>query len=375
MPFSRPQLSDLQNQVAQDIAAGQPGTDALLRFSNLGIMGRAQANLAHLHYGYLDWIAKQANPFTATGEFLEAWAGLKGVIRKGATQASGVVTYTGTVGAQIPSGVTLVRGDGLKFTTTALGTVGGGGTVAVPAIAVADPTGLTGANGNTAAGSLMTLGQAIPGIQSNGTVTTLFTGGADLELDDSLKTRMLAAWQAPAQGGSAGDYKNWALAVPGVTRAWPFPNGFGAGTVVVYTMFDSTEAAYNGFPQGANGVAATEPRATPATGDQLAVANYIYPLQPATALVYSVAPIAQAVNFTITGLTGANAATKAAIKAAISGVFFLSGTPNGGTVSLSLIESAIAAISGTQGFVITVPSGNITTTQGYLPIVGTITYP
>jgi uncharacterized phage protein gp47/JayE len=374
MPFSRQSLSDLQNQVAQDIAAGQPGSDALLRFSNLGIIGRAQANLAHLHYGYLDWISKQANPFTATGEFLEAWAGLKGVIRKGASQASGAVTYSGAVGVQVPSGATLVRGDGVTFTTTTLGTVGGGGTVAVSATAVADPKGLTGANGNTAAGSLMTLGQAIPGIQSNGTVTTLFTGGADLETDDSLRTRMLAAWQAPAQGGAAGDYKNWALAVPGVTRAWPFPNGFGAGTVVVYTMFDVTEAAFNGFPQGSNGVAAAEPRATAATGDQLAVANYILPLQPATALVYSVAPIAQAVNFTITGLTGASAATKAAIQAAIAGVFFLQGTPNIGSVALSLIESAIAAISGTQGFVITVPTGNIATTQGNLPVVGAMTY-
>lgn len=374
MPYSRPQLSDLINQVAQDIAAGQPGADALLRFSNLGITGRAQAGLAHLHYGYLDWIAKQANPFTASGEFLEAWAGLKGVIRKGATQASGIVAFTGNIGAVIPSGTPLVRGDGLGFTTTALGTVGGGGTVAVPATAVADPTGQTGANGNSAVATVMTLGTAIAGINSNGSVSTIFTGGADIEKDDSLRTRMLAAWQAPAQGGAIGDYPNWALSVPGVTRAWCKPLGFGAGTVVVYTMFDQTESAFNGFPQGTNGCATGETRDTTATGDQLAVANYIYPLQPATALIYSVAPVAAPIAFTISGLSGASTATKAAIAAAIDGVFYLAGTPNVGTVALSLIESAIAAVSGTSGFVITVPTGNITTTQGQLPTRGAITY-
>ena len=80
-------------------------------------------------------------------------------------------------------------------------------------------------------------------------------------------------------------------------------------------------------------------------------------------------------NFTITGLTTASLTTRALIAAAIDGVFYLAGTPTGGSVALSLIESAIAAISGTTGFVITVPSGNIATALGFLPVRGTITYP
>src|SRR5471030_2665097 len=58
MPFVRPTLTALQGTVASDIAANLNGADALLRFSNLGITGRAQAGLANMHYGYLDWIAK-----------------------------------------------------------------------------------------------------------------------------------------------------------------------------------------------------------------------------------------------------------------------------------------------------------------------------
>ena len=374
MPYSRPPLSDLQAQVASDIASMLPGSDALLRFSNLGITGKVQANLSHLHYGYLDWISKQAVPYTATGEFLEAWAGLKGITRKPAAQASGSVTFTGAPGSIINSGVQLVRGDGVTYSTTAVGTIGVGGTAIVPATATPDPAGITGAIGNAAVGVVLTLGQSVSGVQSNGVVSAAFTGGADIEEDDSLRSRMLAAYQSPPQGGAVTDYVQWAEAVPGVTRAWCNPNGFGAGTVVVYTMLDQAEAAFGGFPQGTNGVASGEPRAAAATGDQLIVANAIFPLQPATALVYSVAPVAAPINFTITGLTGASLATRALVAAAIDGVFFLYGSPLGGSVALSLIESAIAAIAGTQGFVITTPSGNITTTLGQLPVRGTITY-
>jgi Uncharacterized homolog of phage Mu protein gp47 len=379
MPYSRPKLSDLKTQVAQDIAAGLPGSDPLLRFSNLNITGNAQANLANLHFGYLDWISLQAVPFTSSGEFLRGWAALKNVFQLPAVQAGfvtpGQIAFTGVVPGDIPAGSPITRGDGVGYTTTADAVVVGT-TVVVSAIANADPTGMTGAFGNCPVGTVMTLGTAIPYVQSNGVVTAAFTGGADVETEDSLMSRMLLAYQNTPQGGASNDYVEWALAVNGVTRAWCNGNGFGAGTVVVYVMLDSTESTHNGFPQGVSGVATAETRGTPtAAGDQLAVANYIYPLQPVTALVYVYAPTAAPQNFTITGLTSSSTATRNAIAAAIAGVFVQYGTPLGGTIALSLIESAIAAIAGTTGFVITVPASNITTALGSLPTVGTITYP
>jgi uncharacterized phage protein gp47/JayE len=370
MPFPRPLLSDLCNQIAQDIATALPGSDPLLRFSNLNIMGMAQAGLANLHYGYLDWIAKQAVPFTATDEFLEGWAALRGIVRIPATSASGVVTFKGVVGTIIPAGAKLVRGDGVSFTVQAAAAVSGGGTAFVNATADPDLTGQLGAFGNTDVGSTMTLGQSISGVQSNGLVTTAFTGGADLERDDALRTRMLYAYQDQPQGGAQVDYVQWALEVPGVTRAWCSPNGFGAGTVVVYTMFDVTRAAQNGFPQGTNGVAAAEPRAQSAAGDQLLVANALLPLQPVTALVYAVAPIANPIAFTIAGIP---AASRAAVTAAIAGVFTADGVP-GQAVPLAHVWSAIAAVSGVNDFVITTPSADIANGTGQLPAVGAITW-
>jgi uncharacterized phage protein gp47/JayE len=373
MPFSRPTLGDLRTQVAQDISAALPGSDPLLRVSNLGIMGAVQAGLAHLHYGYLDWIAQQSNPFTATEEFLEAWAALKNVYRLPAASASGAVTFSGASGVTIPSGTTLVRGDGKEFVTTADGTIASG-TVTVPATAVADPGGLLGAFGNTPAGAKMALGVAIAGVNSGGIVVTAFTGGADIETDTSLRARMLLAYQNPAHGGALQDYINWALQVPGVTRVWVVPHGFGPGTVVIYPMFDLSEASYGGFPQGSNGCATGENRDVVATGDQLAVANYIFPLQPVTALVYVVAPTANTIDFTISGIAGASTTTKTAVEAAIANVFIQYGAANGTTVPLSAIESAIAAVPGTTGFVIVTPASNIVCSVGQLPVLGTVTW-
>ncbi|NVI06348.1 baseplate J/gp47 family protein [Paraburkholderia youngii] len=383
MPYPRPTLTQLRAQAAADLQVSPAGSDPLLRFSSLNVLGRALAGLAQLQYGYTDYVAQQSNPFTATDEFLEAWAALKNVYREAATQAGAVtpgqITFPGTNGYQIPVGTLISRGDGVQYTTTSLGTVSGS-TVTVNARANADSTGLTGAFGNCATGTVMTLATSIAGISSTGSVTTAFTGGADVEKDDSLRSRMLFAYQNPPQGGAVNDYVTWAKQVNGVTRAWCNPNGFGVGTVVVYAMLDNTEAAYNGFPQGTNGVATSETRGVAATGDQLTIANYIYPLRPATALVYVCAPNQLVVNFTISGTSGFSSATKALIQSAIAGVFVMYGSPisatagQNGTVDLSYIESAIAAISGTSGFVITSPTANIVGSTGQLPVLGAITW-
>lgn len=373
MPYSRPLLTDLQRQVASDIASSVPGSDPLLRVANLKITGNVQAGLSHLHYGYLDWIAQQAVPWTATDEYLEAWGALKNTYRKQATAATGSVTFPGSSGTII-AGTTIVRGDGVTYTANANATVSGS-TVTVAVTAT-----VAGAAGNCASGTAMALGTAIAGIQSGGTAAATFTGGADVELDDAFGARVMAAFQNSPQGGAKGDYKTWALAVPGVTRAWVAPNGFGTGTVVVYFMMDNAESAFNGFPQGTNGVSSLDqgpggvPRGVVATGDQLVLANMLITQQPVTALVYACAPLQNTVNFTISGLSTSSTATRALIAAAITGVFLSNGAP-GGTVNLSDIESAIAAVPGTAGFVITSPSGNITSATGYLPVLGTVNYP
>lgn len=378
MPFSRPTLSELRQQTAADINAALPGVDARLRYSNLGIIADLLAALSSGHYGYIDWTAKQQVPFTATDEFLEGWAALKDVTRKPATGASGAATFTATDGKVIPAGTAMNRADGVTYVTTAEATAAGG-SVTAP-IAASD----TGATTNAVVGVALTLGVGISGISSTGVVSAAVAGGADIETSDELRSRMLAAYANPPQGGSKADYLEWATSVPGVTRAWVTPLGMGPGTVVIYFMMDDAEAAHGGFPQGTDGVAANETRDVVATGDQFVVANAIFEKQPVTPLVYAVAPLPNTIDITIAGIPDASTATRTAINAAIDAAL-LSGAVPGGTTNVSAIEAAIAGVAGTAGFVITEivasagsvtpgSAGNIVSNAGCLPVRGAVSY-
>ena len=378
MPFTRPTLGQLRRQAASDINAALPGVDALLRYSNLGIMGDVLAAMAAGHYGYLDWIALNAVPFTATGEYLEGWAALKGVTRKPASAAIGSAAFTAAAGAQIPAGTTLTRSDGVTYVTTAAGAAAGG-TITVPFVANA-----AGADGNADAGVTLFLAGALVGVASTGVAAAPITGGADVELDADLRSRMLAAYATPPQGGSITDYPGWALAVPGVTRAWVSPATMGPGTLTVYFMMDDAQAAHGGFPQGTNGCATYEARDVAATGDQLAVANAIFPKQSVTALVYAVAPTPNQITLTIANLSALSDARKSMIASAVSGALFTGAVP-GGVTNVSAIEAAIANTAGTAGYVLTGITasagtvsnggiGNITSNPGALPVLAGIVF-
>jgi uncharacterized phage protein gp47/JayE len=369
MPFTRPTLTQLRNASAQQLNAELPGADALLRFSNLGVLADIDAGLVSMLYGYLDWIALQCTPFTATDEYLEGWGALKGVTRKPCKQASGSITFTGTSGLVIGDGAGLTRSDGLAYVSTSAGEVANG-SVTITATAVPDPAGLTGANGNCAVGTQFTLANAVAGIDSTGAASGAFTGGADIEDQDDYRDRVLFAYQNPPQGGDAADYVGWALDVPGVTRAWCAPNGMGPGTVVLYIMLDEANLAENGFPQGTNGCATAETRALPATGDQLTVANAIFPLQPVTALVYVVSPTAQAIPMTIKGVS---VGEQAAVIAALDAQLATDGVP-GGTIYLSHLWSAILSVAGVDDFLIVSPTADIKLATGALPQLGAITW-
>ncbi len=377
MPFARPTLTELRRATAGDINAALPGSDALLRWSNLGIVAEVLAGLASGHYGYLDWLALQMVPFTATGEYLEGWAALKGVTRKAAAPATGSVTLTGTNGATVPAGAALSRSDGAAYLTLASATIAAG--TAVAQVRAVTP----GAAGNSPAGSIFNLAVGIAGVAVNA-ISGALTAGADVETDDDLRTRMLIAFASPAHGGNADDYVNWALEVPGVTRCWPQRNAMGSGTVVLLFMKDVAQAANGGFPQGSSGVATSETRAAAATGDQLVLANAVYPRQPVTALVYAAAPLPNTIALTIAGIATASATTKAAITAAFKSALLINARP-GGVTNISTIEAAIAAVTGSAGFVLTTvtcsagtvapgSAGNITSNTGALPTPGAITY-
>ena len=381
MPFARATLTQLRDDVLQDTADQQiydTTTQQLVdvtmfQQSPLKCMGYGTTGGVYTGYGYLDYLANFClTPWNATGEYAVGWGALKGITQKPATYAAATQTIGGVAGTDIPLGTAVSRSDGFTYATTADVSIGSAGTATIQLQATT-----LGAAGNAMTGIQLQLTNAIAGVTSPFTASSAFTGGADIEDPAAFKARYLQAYADPAAGGSQNDYVQWAEAVPGVTRAWCIPNGMGAGTVIVYTMFDVAEAAAGGFPQGIAGGAASETRITAATGDLLAVANYIYPLRPVTALVYSVAPTADPINFVLNNLGTANTPTNlAAIEAALTAMFLSVGSPMGDASAIiypNAWEGAIASVPGVSTFTVTSPAVPIAPTIGQMPVLGTVT--
>ena len=374
MPFPRPTLTALRQQAMRDITTSDlPNADGFLRRSVLRVLAWVQAGLAYLHYAFLDWISRMAVPFTAEAEFLEAWAAAAPtpVLRQAAAPATGTGTWSGITGTVLPAGSICTSGNGTQYATNADAVIAGGGSLSVAVTA-----GSPGAAGNADSGAALTLASIFAGINSAGYAVGPMTGGTDVELDRSLRSRMLESYAAPPHGGSAADYVTWALEVPGVTRAWVPPVPAVPGSVTVWFMMDAAEIAHGGFPQGTNGVAALETRDTAAAGDQLAVANFIFPLRPVTAIVYAAAPTASPLAFTFTGLSGISAGQKTQVSAALAGLLLASATPLGAPgFEQSDVISAVAAIGGLPAFAVTVPpSWPAVAAAGSLFTLGTVTY-
>ncbi|MCW4591520.1 phage major capsid protein [Gluconacetobacter entanii] len=207
------------------------------------------------------------------------------------------------------------------------------------------------------------------------TVTSIVTSGTDQETEDAFKARYLARYASSAQGGSATDYENWALDVPGVTRAWCGSPGLcGDATVPVYVMMDDANASNGGFPRGTNGTSSVDNRYTPATQDLLTVANALQSEKPVTDIVVAMAPQPYPIDITLTGLDGISTDMKTDINAALADLFLRVGTPLGMTVQGSQIAGALNAIPDIPAFSVIAPVGSISVPVGYLPTAAEPTY-
>lgn len=367
--YTRPNFTAIAAQLWTDLVTGlnQP----VARYSILGSFSRALARALDNGYGYTDTRFQNAVPFLATGTYADAWAALWGVYRNTAASAGPGSAYFILSGpADIPIGSIFTGQNSIQYTTNQDNNFTAAGTLVVSGLITTE----TGSVTNLATGSAITLTSSIPNVNNAGTIITM-TGGTDAETDAALAIRAQQARSAPPAGGALNDYIMWALACPnvGVTRAWTLTWGAGYGTVIVYICIDDGLHTY-GFPNGSNGSSILETRGVTASGDQLAVANYIYgPLyRPVTALAYVYSPQAQAINITIQGALPNTSTAKASAAAAIAARFVSIGTPLGMTVYESDISKYIDNIF--TDYNVIIPNGSTTIAVGYLPVVGTITW-
>jgi uncharacterized phage protein gp47/JayE len=215
-----------------------------------------------------------------------------------------------------------------------------------------------GSFGNLPDGSGLSMNPTIPGV-SGAAYAYGLTNGTDTETDDELRARVLQRIQNPPMGGDTADYVAWALAVPGVTRAWASPNEMGVGTVTVRFLMDDLRASDNGWPQ---------------PNDITAVADYIDKMRPvAVKDCYVVAPIKQFLNITIANLVPNTSEAQAEIEQSLENMLFVKASP-GQTIFASWVSYAIMNAPSVQSFQLVTTADYVMPAPGYMAVLGTILY-
>ena len=355
MPWITPTLKQVRMMVRDDVTSALSGA-VLVGNNVLRVMSDANAGLTHLVLRYIDWLARQLLPDTAEVEWLDRHGDIwlvnadGSLGRKSATLAVGIVTMTGENGTVLPSGTLGSFGD-IDYETTEQVTIG----LAETSVAMRSLTG--GAVANLSAGSEIGLTGAPTGVDSTAVVVTM-EGGTDEENDDLLRARILFRIRNPPMGGSAADYVAWTTAIPGVTRAWSYPNEMGIGTITVRFMMDDLRISNDGYPLQQD------------IDDVMEYLDLKRPVAVKDSFVE--APIPYVYNITITNLDNDTSAVRARIEASIRDMEYDRVSP-GQTLYRSWVDEAIsAAVDETSHeliFLTLVMPG-----PGYMARLGIITY-
>ena len=181
-----------------------------------------------------DWVKRQAFPQTAEGEFLDRHAQLRGLTRKEATAARGVVRFFAGESSElirtIPYGTVCMTAGLVRFETVETGLLLAGEMwtdVKVRAVEA-------GAGGNAAAGTVNQMAVAPVGIVSCVNPAPC-SGGVDEEDDESLRERVLHSFRYLPNGANAAYYRQLAMADDETAQAVVIsrPRGVGSVDVVV----------------------------------------------------------------------------------------------------------------------------------------------
>lgn len=193
-------------------------------------------------YIQAQWIARQAFPQTAESDYLDLHAQVRGLERKEAVAAQGILRFTGEAvdwERTIPKGTVCVTTGLVRFETTADAVLSPGATsVDVPAQAL-----LPGREGNVAAHTVTAMAVAPLGVQRCDNPAP-FTGGQDQESDADLRQRVLDTFRRLPNGANAAFYEQGALSFDQVAAASVIPRPRGLGTL------DVVVATYSGIPGG-----------------------------------------------------------------------------------------------------------------------------
>ena len=354
MPWLTPTLKDTR-RMTRDYVLSQLKAKALIPNSVLRIMSDAMSGLTHLALLYLDWLAKQLMPDTAEKEWLDRhgviWLvnadGSKG--RKAATYAKGTIRFGGTNGFTVPTGTLLNGANALQYQTMTEAEIGSGGEGDAALVALT-----SGLAGNLPDGDALAFATPIAGVTS-AVLYGDMSGGVDTETDDQLRERILARIQNPPMGGSEADYVNWAMAVPGVTRAWAACE-IGPGTMTVRFLMDDLYPDNHGLLQ---------------PSDIAEVSAYIDSKRPVTVKdCFVMAPVLFFYDITIRNLTVDDPTVRARIEASIANLELLRSKP-GQTWYRSWVDEAISSAVGEETHELDYETTEMPA-PGWMPVLATV---
>lgn len=352
MTFKRDTLQQIIDRTISDFELALPNGDVRIKGSTTFATALMHSKGTHGVLGYLDYLSRQILPTTADEEYLVGHGNMRDVPRKPAAKAKGSIQFTGSNGSTIPITTILQRSDGEQFSTDDQVTISAGvATVNVTAL-------LGGLSGNTLSGDKLSLVSSISGVDAEATVQTGdIAGGSDIEEIEDWRMRILRRWRNPVLYGKTEDYVEWALEVPGVTRAWCFPKRSGPSTVGLTFVIDDGTVSSSIIPNSAK---------------VAEVQAYIESVQPADPAVSVYAPAAVLLAPTI-ALTPNTSSVQATVQSELEDLLLRQGAPSS-TLFLSEINEAISVAPGETDHVLSIIVANQIYDDAQIPVMGAITW-
>ena len=319
---------------------------------DLAVRFYAVAAQLYTLYVQAEWTRMQCFPQTARGEYLDRHGALRGVARREAEAAVGVLRFyvDGAREEAVPveAGTVCMTAGQVRFVTTQAGAVEAGALYAdIPARAVE-----AGESGNVAAGTVLSMAVA-PTAISACVNPGAFAGGRDREEDESFRARIMETYARLANGANAAYYKLAALSFDEVAAAHVIPRSRGVGTVDVVI---ATEA---GIPD--SGLIRT-------------VKEHIQSMREIAVDVEVRGPetVPVDVEVTVKAAPGADAAVVAAkAEEALRGWF--TGERLGRSVLTAQLTALVFALDGVENCAVVLPQADVTVDEGALPVLGRLT--
>lgn len=298
-----------------------------------------------------EWVTRQCFPQTAQGEYLERHAQLRGLERKEATYAQGVVRFfagqSAGVERTIGKGTVCMTAGLVRFETVRDAVLAAQADYVDVPVQALEP----GSGGNILAGTIVSMAVAPVGVRSC-TNPAAFAGGGDPETDEELRERVMDTFRRLPNGANAAFYEQGALSFEQVAAATVIPRSRGKGTV------DVIAATLEGVPDQA---LLEELQAYFQARREIAV----------DVLVQAPTLLPVSVSVKVKAQSGQQQAVLDQVEEELRGWF--TGKRLGQKVLLAQLGALVYACPGVENYQILSPTADVDVSKGQLPVLSSLT--